>query len=415
MSKRAPLAKLSISDEKSNHAETDIAMPQKWDENDVPSRFGAETEKVSPNKYTKKVAAATSTKKDEPGNPAITRKADLESNSDEAYWARQEAMILENIYEAELVDDDIPMIEEQSPRMEDEEVSFSAADFGAGAAESGTTLKRASEELGYSLENDSDLESEDDLQVNPVCTSQSMIVDTTRVAASDIANMVKSTTKSHAELNRSPEANIQQSCQKCALMEEELKSRDKLIAALEAQMATSANKTMSSVDAGTNTETPPGQNWQLSYLRECDIERQFSTTKQSTLLLQVPFILIQACLNMAKIFYLLLTYLLGIVSQKGRELFLFCVSGSVSLKGKTHSFKNIVEPAIIYLATPVCLTANLALFMSMHREKDKWTQANGLTRKHLLKHAGGESVMGEFIFAIASLAITNGITHIINV
>lgn len=429
MSNRTPLTKLSISGEKS--AQADIEQPDKWS-GAVPEDFGAEPKPPSPNKRIRRVAAVDSTKKNEHGNLAAAaastkkdehidlaaaREASLALDREyDKYVAADEAMSFENRGEDEVLNETTPVMGEQSPTMEDEEVSFFPADFSAGG-------KSALDELGADFGNDSDIDSEtngntyeDNLPVDAVCTSRSISSD----AASDIAsevrnNMVEST---NTESSQGLEANIQEICRERDVLRKELESRDERIAALEIQNAALMNRTattMTSADASTSTETLPRQVWQPNYPREGDNEQQLITTKQTlslpplySLAMQTTMVarFIHVCLDIAKNLHLAFTSLVGMASLPGQELFLSCVGRSASFKGTVDFVQDTVRATVVYLATPVCMAMSVAILMSVQHEKNTWMQANALTRKHLLRHASGVSGTWDWdwFFTIGSMA-----------
>jgi hypothetical protein len=459
MPNHAPLPKLAIPDKKSNlTAVDDTTQLSKW-EGDAPDEFAAQIRPVSPNRYKKKVTAEASTKRNEHVDLVVAKEVESKAVSEEeGYWATQGAMIPKNNDESETVDKDIPLMEEQSPTVEeqsptvedddptvgdddptvgDDEISPSFSNFGAEVADNGG--RTAMDELGANFGNDSDSGSEynafnlkNDIGIDSMYTNKSIesgfanhsLSDDT----SDVANdLVESTTESNTESSQSREPDTHQGCQECVSLREriaELEAQNaaltkKAISSVDAGMNTETppeqdwQPSYSSVDAGINTETPPEQDWQPSYLRERDIEWQVSTSSLLPLAASIPMQTttaqsIQACLDTVKKLYLVLTGLEGIALQLGQELSpsYVCRSIPLKLKEKAYMFKDLIKAATLYISTPFWFAINLVLFVNMHQEKETWMQANSLTRKHLLKHANGESsLFWELFFTIGSLVV----------
>lgn len=416
MSNQAPLGDLNISDEEiSGQEETDdIIHSPKWGE-EVPEEFGAEVAQLRPDKRTRRnVATAAPTKRSEQRDLASEREA-LEAMYEAEFWAGEQAM-LEHGDEAEMAVSDMSMTEEQDPTRDDVDISFSAANFGA-EEEIGGKGARASDELRDLLDDVSDLSSEhdapasgNDFQVGTSYTHLPASSDTPSGTAIDAT--VEPITESHAELKQSLEPHIQEICRECAFLREELESRDRKIAMLEAQNAALAQKP-SYLDVSTNTETPPLKENEHSILPK----ESGKTSQQaivlppaSPLLMQTGSSLmrfIHGSLDMAKKLFLIFAEFLNATLQQGQKFFLSDVDGPIPFMEKMRIAFNAVWAIITCLASPCCFTMNAALLASLYNERETWIQANALTRKHMLRQVSGGSFILELMFmTMGSLAYT---------
>jgi hypothetical protein len=70
-------------------------------------------------------------------------------------------------------------------------------------------------------------------------------------------------------------------------------------------------------------------------------------------------------------------------------------------------FITLIKCNIFRIATPLCCFINLFLLVQTHMEKETWTQANSLTRKHLLEHPVAELPLWELLVVIGSLTVTS--------
>ncbi|KAL7931100.1 hypothetical protein V8C35DRAFT_311320 [Trichoderma chlorosporum] len=220
-----------------------------------------------------------------------------------------------------------------------------------------------------------------------------------------------------AESGQDLEANIHEIIiRECELLKKELKSRDEAIATLKAEnaaLAITANLGKPAIDASTNTETPATQIRHPDYPGEDGNEQQSISIKKpsppmSSLAAQTSTTarFLGACFGTVNGLYLVYTRVVSLMSLLGQNFFPSCGRRPVSFKEWMVLFQELGQ-AIIFLGTPFWIAMSVSAYLAIEHEKNRWMEANALTRKQLLGHVSGQSggLIWDMLVAMGRMAM----------